>query len=217
MGGTKQTTTSNSAMSLNERVSTAARGSDEQELLQMMQQYLGSALGSSTLGGLAGGGSPVVSDEIRNLVSGIVDPQAASARAAVGADYQKAGMALSGALEGAGLGGSSIEAVRRAVLGGEQARSLADIERSRISTYSNLAAQLGQQQTQNKLSANQILMQQILGLSGSLSENYLRDRLANTTSTRNVKERGTNTTEQSSDLFSLLLAGGLDKIPGGSD
>ncbi len=81
----------------------------------------------------------------------------------------------------AGIGGSSIDAVNRAVLGRQLQSTL---DQSALQGQINSAQQLRQAAVeggQMKLNANQLLLQQIMGTTGQLANMGLQERLSQTT------------------------------------
>lgn len=181
--GTKKTETKQST-------STGPRGQQEEQLLQLMQMLSSRAGNQIQLGEMAAGSAPIASQELRDLVAGIVNPQADIERAGVEQAYARSSDALGGQLESSGLGDSTIEAVRQAVLGGQKAGALENVESRRSGKASEMTLNSAFQNRQSQLGANQLLVQMLMGLTGTSNMNMLNTRLSNTKSTGTQEQSG---------------------------
>lgn len=147
-----------------------------------------SELGTRGLGQLGNlsdlaSGKLQISPHDEALIRRIQELTGESARNQVGANYDFMSGQLEDDLLGSGIGKSSMEAVKKAMLGQQLQRSL---DESSLQGQISSAQQLRDSQYQTagiKLNANQLLLNQILGGAGSVAEMALKERLSQSTTT----------------------------------
>lgn len=165
-------------------VSVPEREQGEKDLIQQLQQLLGAAQGQmGDLSGLASGQLPQLSPEMVNLIETIGRGAATSQTEALQRQAQEQKVALEGSLAGRGIDASSIAAVQEGLIDRNVLEQTGDIERARADQVANLMYQTPFNVANTQLTTNQLLMNLLTGVSGQLNENFLRDRLARTTST----------------------------------
>jgi hypothetical protein len=161
------------------------RGAGEQDLLNQLVSLMANARGQiGDLSGLASGQLPQLSPDMIALIESIGRGSAASQTEALQRTGQEQKIESTQRLAGQGIDMSSINAVQQGLIDREVLQGSQDIERQRADLVAQLMYQSPFNIAQNvMLPSNQTLYSLLTQTGGMLNENYLRDRLARTTTT----------------------------------
>lgn len=130
------------------------------------------------------GGKLTLSPQDEEMIKRIQELTMQAARAQARGNYEDMASQVEGQALEAGLEGSSIEAVNRAVLGRQLQQTLDQTALQGQVTSAQQMRQAALDSAGIKLNANQLLLNRILGGAGGLAEMGLQERRAQTTTKR---------------------------------
>jgi hypothetical protein len=184
------------------------RGRGEQDLISLLQSLTQQTAGNAgNLDSLAQGQGFQLSPEMIELIRQQTSSQANQSRQRAFQDADDTSRAIRGDAAGRGIQGSSIEAANQALGGQQLQRTLGDIENQRSFQFAQGQQQASQQGQQGQLDANSLLFNLLTQSSGQLNENFLRDRLARSTTTQTQSGGGIGGLFQSAMGIGQTLAG----------
>jgi len=163
-------------------------GAGESGARNLLAQLAQSGMGQmGNISDLASG-KLTLSPQDEEMIRRIQELTMQSARAQARTNYEDMVGQVEGQALEAGLGGSSVEAINRAILGRQLQGTL---DQTALQGQITSAEQMRQQANDSaglKLNANQLLLSQILGSAGNLAQMGLQERLAQATTTSTQKQ-----------------------------
>lgn len=175
-----------------EKASVSIPGADIKEarfrdLLMQVGQGAAGQLGD--LSGYADGSAYKLTQEDLDLIAQAVGSRTSMATGELRSNFASQNAELEAMLAGTGQKDSSIELFKRLMKGGEQARALADVQMQGQAMGAEYGMQLPFQRAQSVFGANSAILAR-LGAGNPALESFLRERLAQTSSTGSQTSSG---------------------------
>ena len=199
--------------------STAPRSAQEDAMLNMLQEMSAGAYGQmGDLSGLARGELPELSEGMRATLGRIADEMQEREVRAADMAFEEGLNDVTRQAQAQGQGGSSTEAMFKAIAGRDRGRAVEDAS-SRAAQFQatqevNMPFQIAGQMSD----INRLLFGMATQPSQIALENLLRDRLANSETTQSTHEWGITANKESGDQGILsglgAMAGSVMGIPG---
>jgi hypothetical protein len=156
------------------------------------------------LSALASGKGLSLSEEDLALINQAVGGQADISRNALRTQFAEQNAQMRDELGATGQRDSSMELMKRLMVGGRQANALKDVELTRMSSAASYGMALPFQRAESQRAANAQLLAQ-LGVANPVLQGYLQERMAQGTSTTS----GTSTGSSAQSGFSASDLAGL--------
>jgi hypothetical protein len=163
------------------------------------------------LSGLANGTGLSLSDEDLALINKAVGGQADISRNALKSQFTDQNARMKDDLGATGTRDSSVELLKRLMVGGDQANALKDVELTRMASGAQYGMALPFQRGQMQLSANSQLLSQ-LGVASPILQSFLQERMAQGTTSSTGSSTGSTSTSgatmgEMAPFFAALLGG----------